>query len=97
MLPILHLNGYKIANPCFLARIPEDELRKLLEGMGYARTSSTGTTRCRFTGRWPACSTRAWRKSGASRPTRGANGVLKRAGVADDRLPHAEGVDVPGR
>ncbi|QEL20354.1 phosphoketolase family protein [Limnoglobus roseus] len=36
VLPILHLNGYKIANPCFLARIPEDELRKLFEGYGYA-------------------------------------------------------------
>jgi xylulose-5-phosphate/fructose-6-phosphate phosphoketolase len=35
VLPILHLNGYKIANPCFLARIPQDELRKLLEGYGY--------------------------------------------------------------
>jgi len=35
VLPILHLNGYKIANPCFLARIPHDELRKLLEGYGY--------------------------------------------------------------
>ncbi len=36
VLPILHLNGYKIANPTVLARIPEDELRKLLEGYGYA-------------------------------------------------------------
>ena len=36
MLPILHLNGYKIANPTVLARIPEDELRALLEGYGYA-------------------------------------------------------------
>jgi len=35
VLPILHLNGYKIANPCILARIPGDELRKLLEGYGY--------------------------------------------------------------
>src|ERR1051325_4801249 len=35
VLPILHLNGYKIANPCFLARIPKEELRKLFEGMGY--------------------------------------------------------------
>ncbi|PDT55420.1 phosphoketolase [Sinorhizobium americanum] len=35
VLPILHLNGYKIANPCFLARIPHDELRKFFEGMGY--------------------------------------------------------------
>ena len=35
MLPILHLNGYKIANPCFLARIPKEELQKFFEGMGY--------------------------------------------------------------
>ncbi len=35
VLPILHLNGYKIANPCFLARIPHDELTKYFEGMGY--------------------------------------------------------------
>jgi len=42
VLPILHLNGYKIANPCFLARIPEDELRKLLEGYGYAPHFVTG-------------------------------------------------------
>src|SRR5690349_13382901 len=36
VLPILHLNGYKIANPCYLARIPRNELQALLEGYGYA-------------------------------------------------------------
>jgi len=35
VLPILHLNGYKIANPTVLARIPEEELRALLEGYGH--------------------------------------------------------------
>jgi xylulose-5-phosphate/fructose-6-phosphate phosphoketolase len=35
VLPILHLNGYKIANPTLLARIPEDELVRLLEGYGH--------------------------------------------------------------
>src|SRR3954451_6023265 len=35
VLPILHLNGYKIPNPCFLARIPRVELQKLFEGYGY--------------------------------------------------------------
>ncbi|MGH2690370.1 MAG: phosphoketolase family protein, partial [Actinomycetota bacterium] len=35
VLPILHLNGYKIANPTVLARIPRDELRRLLEGYGH--------------------------------------------------------------
>ena len=33
MLPILHLNGYKIANPTVLARIPEHELRRALRGL----------------------------------------------------------------
>jgi xylulose-5-phosphate/fructose-6-phosphate phosphoketolase len=36
VLPVLHLNGYKIANPTILARIPRDELRALLQGYGYA-------------------------------------------------------------
>jgi xylulose-5-phosphate/fructose-6-phosphate phosphoketolase len=36
VLPILHLNGYKIANPSVLARIPRDELCSLLDGYGYA-------------------------------------------------------------
>jgi XFP-like protein len=35
VLPILHLNGYKIANPTVLARIPEEELESLLRGYGY--------------------------------------------------------------
>ncbi len=35
VLPILHLNGYKIANPTVLARIPHEELDQLLRGYGY--------------------------------------------------------------
>lgn len=35
VLPILHLNGYKIANPTILARISEDELVSLFQGYGY--------------------------------------------------------------
>jgi xylulose-5-phosphate/fructose-6-phosphate phosphoketolase len=35
VLPILHLNGWKIANPAVLARIPEDQLGALLRGYGY--------------------------------------------------------------
>jgi xylulose-5-phosphate/fructose-6-phosphate phosphoketolase len=42
VLPVLHLNGYKIANPTVLARIPQDELRALLEGYGYAPRFVTG-------------------------------------------------------
>ena len=36
VLPILHLNGYKIANPTVPARIPHAELESLLRGYGYA-------------------------------------------------------------
>jgi xylulose-5-phosphate/fructose-6-phosphate phosphoketolase len=35
VLPILHLNGYKIAGPTVLARIPRDELKALFRGYGY--------------------------------------------------------------
>ncbi|MBN9078831.1 MAG: phosphoketolase [Rhizobiales bacterium 65-79] len=35
VLPILHLNGYKIANPTVLARIPHEELAALMRGYGY--------------------------------------------------------------
>ena len=35
VLPILHLNGYKIANPTLLARIGRDELEQLMRGCGY--------------------------------------------------------------
>ena len=35
VLPVLHLNGYKIANPTLLARIPHDELASLMRGYGW--------------------------------------------------------------
>ncbi len=42
VLPILHLNGYKIAAPTFLARIPDVELLALFTGMGYRPVLVTG-------------------------------------------------------
>ena len=35
VLPILHLNGYKIANPTILGRMSDDELESMFSGMGY--------------------------------------------------------------
>lgn len=35
VLPILHLNGYKISNPTVLARIPHEELQNYFEGLGW--------------------------------------------------------------
>jgi len=42
VLPILHLNGYKIANPTVLARIPEEELLDLMRGYGHAPVMVAG-------------------------------------------------------
>jgi xylulose-5-phosphate/fructose-6-phosphate phosphoketolase len=42
VLPVLQLNGYKIANPTVLARIPEAELVSLLEGYGWRPTIVAG-------------------------------------------------------
>jgi xylulose-5-phosphate/fructose-6-phosphate phosphoketolase len=43
VLPILHLNGYKIASPTVLARIPHDELDRLLTGYGYRPITVEGS------------------------------------------------------
>jgi xylulose-5-phosphate/fructose-6-phosphate phosphoketolase len=43
VLPILHLNGWKIANPTVLARIPEAELVSFLEGCGWRPLLVTGS------------------------------------------------------
>ncbi|MFI1354441.1 phosphoketolase [Streptomyces sp. NPDC020898] len=42
VLPILHLNGYKIANPSVLSRLPESELDQLLRGYGHIPIHVTG-------------------------------------------------------
>ena len=42
VLPVLHLNGYKIAGPTLLARLPEQELLALFEGYGYRPSIVSG-------------------------------------------------------
>lgn len=42
VLPILHLNGYKIANPTVLSRIPQEELEMLMRGYGHKPYFVTG-------------------------------------------------------
>jgi xylulose-5-phosphate/fructose-6-phosphate phosphoketolase len=48
VLPILHLNGYKIANPTVLARIPREELMQLLRGYGWAAVVVEGNDPARM-------------------------------------------------
>jgi xylulose-5-phosphate/fructose-6-phosphate phosphoketolase len=67
VLPILHLNGYKIANPTVLARISHDELDQLFGAMVTRLISSKATTRRRCTRRWRPRSTRLSPKFSASR------------------------------
>lgn len=80
VLPVLHLNGYKIANPpTVLARIPDDELRSLMVGFGHepfffevpddGSTDHTDAT----AGSRP-CSTRCWTGSPRSKPSRATSG-----------------------
>ena len=96
VLPILHLNGYKIANPTVLARISHEELDHLFRGYGYTpyfvegdepdddAPADGGDARHRHR-RDPAHPGRSARTSGA----------IEAPALADDRAAHAEGLDLP--
>ena len=63
VLPILHLNGYKIADPSVLSRIGREELTRLLEGYGHRPWFVEGDDRSRCTGNLPPPLTRSSRRS----------------------------------
>ena len=95
VLPILHLNGYKIANPTVLARIGDDELTALLTGYGYkpylveGDDPGDGAPAAR---RDPRHGLRRDRRDPAGRP----GGRRHRpSAVADDRAAYPEGLDRP--
>ena len=68
VLPILHLNGYKINNPTLLARIPHEELEGLFRGYGWTPHFVEGATRSDAPGRWRRRSRSAcWRSAASSR------------------------------
>ena len=97
VLPILHLNGYKIANPTVLARIPAGRAR-------VVAATATATGRSSVAGDDPANVHQqlAHRARRGVRPDRGdpAGGAAGRRGrpavVADDRVAHPEGLDRSG-
>ena len=95
VLPILHLNGYKIANPTVLARIPEDELRSLFVGYGYKPHFVEGddpATMHQIDGAHARPGVRRDRRDPGAR--RGA-GKARAAALADDRPQDAQGLDRP--
>jgi len=70
VLPILHLNGYKIANPTVLARISHEELDHLFRGMATRRISSRATSLRRCTSSWRRPTPRLSATSAVSRMMR---------------------------
>ena len=95
VLPILHLNGYKIAGPTVLARISHDELEQLFRGYGY---KPVFRRRRRPGGDAPAHGRHARRgrrrDQAASRADAPEPTAFTAAGpLADDRPAHAQGLD----
>ena len=96
VLPILHLNGYKIASPTVLARIPRDELEALLARLRlHALFRRRRRTASDAPDSWPRRSTRCSPTFARSRTTRAATGIRAAAALADDRPAHAQGLDRP--
>ena len=93
VLPILHLNGYKIANPTLLARIPPEELDDLFKGYGWTPHMVEGDDPRADApedgrhGRESACSRSARFKSRHAAP------ASRTAALADDHSAIAKGMD----
>ena len=93
VLPILHLNGYKIANPTVLARIPDDELRALLEGYGYEPYFVEGDDPPTMHQRMAATLDAVADEIREIQRRRARGRRHRAAALADDRAAHAQGLD----
>ena len=71
VLPILHLNGYKIANPTVLGRITHEELEEFFRGYGYTPYFVRDMSRTKCTSSWLPRSKASWLTSNTSGPMRG--------------------------
>ena len=94
VLPILHLNGYKINNPTLLSRIPREELEALFKGYGWTPHFAEGDDPARMHQTWPQRSRIACWRSGGSR-TRRERTARPRGPTGDDRAAHCRRVDRP--
>ena len=94
VLPILHLNGYKIANPTVLARIGHEELEQLFRGYGYTPYFVEGSDPATMHEAMAATletvigEIRRIQHEARERQSRAS-------ALADDRLAHAQGLDRP--
>ena len=95
VLPILHLNGYKIANPCVLARISHEELDHLFRGYGYEPHFVEGSDPHTMHQLMAATLDGIVHDLQRIKADAQARRRSEAAAVADDRAALAEGLDLP--
>ncbi len=93
VLPILHLNGYKIGNPTVLARSSDADVRQLLEGHGYEVHFVEGDDPVRVHQAFAATLDSCYDTHHGDPADARANGVTPPSPVARHRVAHAEGLD----
>jgi len=96
VLPILHLNGYKISGPTVEGRTSDEDLKALYTGRGYNPISSKATIPESCTNSWQARSTNVTTKFERFSARR-VRAVQKTTCLADDRSTHAQRMDLPQR
>ncbi len=97
VLPILHLNGYKINNPTLLSRISHEELENLFRGYGWTPYFVEGSDHRQHApgdGGYHGALRSGDSRTPASRPQTGSG---KPAALAHDRAPLAQGLDCTSR
>ena len=94
MLPILHLNGYKISGPTVLGRDSDDDIRALLQGNGYEAFFVEGDDPPRVHQAFAATLDRCYDRIRAIQQEARQHGV-RAAALAGHRPAHAEGLDRP--
>ena len=95
VLPVLHLNGYKIANPTVLARIGDDELTSLLEGYGYEVNWVSGDDPADMHQLMAATLDKVVKRITSIQRSARERWRYDKAEVAHDRAPLAQGLDRP--
>ena len=93
VLPILHLNGYKIANPTVLARIGRDELEQLMRGYGYEPHFVEGDDPEKMHPLMAATLDRVVADIRRIQSDARTKGITDRAALADDCLQDPQGLD----
>ena len=97
VLPILHLNGWKIANPTVLARIGDDELADLLRGYGHRPIFVSGDEPAAVHQALAAAMDDAYADIREFQREAREHGAERAPALAHDRPAHAEGLDRPRR